>query len=224
MGESNSGTVIGDDSKWQQYGLLAGVVFVVLSIVAMFVPGAPPARDASIEKISEYFLDNADGIKLAAIFFGFSLFFGIYWLGSLWRVIGRLESGGPRLAFIAVAGFIVAGGIATFGQSMFTLPALREGNLGASEFAYSAVFVSYSFALAVTAAHMFALAALTMRSGFLPKWMGWLALVSGVVCAIATVGAGTEAEAFAIAQFIGYLTWLLWTLLAAVLLYRRKAA
>ncbi|MBI4883083.1 MAG: DUF4386 family protein [Actinobacteria bacterium] len=223
MGESST-TRTWDDSKWQRYGLFAGVVFVVLSLVAVFAPGSPPARDASADEIAKYFVDNDSGIRLAAILAAFALIFGVWWLGSLWRVISKLESSGPRLAFVAAAGFIIAGGFGTIGQALFTVPATRDGELlGASEFAWSLGFITFGFALALTAAHMLALAALTIRSGFLPKWMGWLALASGLVCAVGTIGAGSEEAAIGIIGFIGYLTWLLWVLLASVLLYRRKA-
>jgi hypothetical protein len=224
MGESNSG-VISDDAKWQRYGLLAGVVFVVLSLTAAFVPGTPPNRDDSSEEIAKYFVDNGSGIRLAAILFGFALIFGMWWLGSMWRVIDRLESHGPRLAFIAATTFILAGAFAGVGQAVFTVPAMRgEDLIGTADFAWSVGFITYGFAIALTAAQMLAFAALTLRSGFLPKWMGWLALLSGLLAGVGTLSAGSEEAVFTAVAFFGYMIWLLWILLASVLLYRRKAA
>jgi hypothetical protein len=214
-----------DDARWHRYGLLAGVAFAVLNVISVLAAGSPPARDASAVKIGEYFVDNADGMKLAAILFGLSLIFGLWWLGSLWRVIGRLEPAGPRLALIAVLGFVMSGAVASVGQALLVTPALRIDTLGGTaEFVWSAGYVTFSFVLAVTAAHMLALGALVLWTKFLPAWLGWLALLSALGCAIATFGAGTEAAVFAAAQLIGFLAWLLWVLIASILLYTRAEA
>ena len=146
MVAESSGTTW-DEAKWQRYGLLAGVGFVVLNLVSTFAGGTPPSRDASADKIAKYFIDNDSGIKLGTILFGFALMFGIWWLGAL-----------------------------------------------------------------------------VMWQRFLPVWMGWLALLSALVCAVATVGVGSESAIFVGFQMIGLLSWSLWVLLASVLLYRRKVA
>jgi hypothetical protein len=129
------------------------------------------------------------------------------------------------LAFIAATTFIAGAAVATVGQAMLTVPATRGSDLtAAADFAYSFGWIAYGFAIALTAAQMLAFAALTLRSGFLPKWMGWLALFSGLLAVGGTISAGSEEAVFGGFAFFGYLTWLLWILLASVLLYRRKMA
>jgi hypothetical protein len=54
-----------NDTKWEQYGALAGVVFVVLVLLGAFIPGSPPAPDDSAREIHEFFVDNDDGLKIA---------------------------------------------------------------------------------------------------------------------------------------------------------------
>lgn len=221
---SDSAMKTWDDTKWQGYGLLAGVVFVVLGVVGNFLPGAPPARDASAEKIAEYIVKHHGAIKLGSILFGFSLIFGLIFLGSLWRVISRLETKGPRLAFVAAASFIMSGVFAGGATAIFGAPALRPDTLsGAAEFAFGVAYVGFAFAVAMTAIHMLTISALTIRSGFLPIWTGWLALLSAVVCAVGVIAAGSEKAAFSNIAMIGFLLWMLWTLIASVLLYKRNA-
>lgn len=223
MSSSVSADSMWDDAKWQRYGFLAGVVFVVLNVIGLITSGAPPARDASAEKINEYFVDYAGGIKLAAILFGIALIFGLWWLGSLWRVIGRLEPAGPRLALIAVLAFAMSGAVASIGQALLVAPALRADTLGGTaEFVWVLSFGAFSFVMATTAAHMLALAALVLWKRFLPVWMGWLGLASAALCAVATIGAGTEASAFMVLQFAGFASWMLWVLIASILLFRRN--
>jgi len=225
MSDSMSASSTWNDAKWERYGLLAGVAFVALNVVGLVTAGAPPARDASAEKITKYFVDNASGIKLGAIVFGFALIFGLWWLGSLWRVIGTLEESGPRLALIAVIGFVMSGAIASMAQALFAAPALRIDSLSATgELVWSIGYVAYSLVMATTAAHMLALAALVMWKKFLPVWMAWLALLSAAACAVATVGAGSESGVLLVLQMIGFLSWMLWVLISSVLLYMRKAA
>lgn len=212
-----------DDTKWQGYGLLAGVIFAVLQVLSALLPGQPPARDASAEKIAEYFIDNDSGIKLGGILFAFSLIFGALFLGSLWRVISKLEAKGPRLAIVALATFVAAGVFAGMSQAMFVAPATRADLAGAGEFAWTVGFIGYSMTMAMTVAYMGAIAVLTLRSGFLPAWTGWIAALSALVNAVGVVSAGTEAAAFATLGFIGFLLWLLWTICASIILFKRNS-
>ena len=114
-----------------------------------------PARDASAGEIADYFNDNQTGIQVASILTAFSIIVALWWLGSLWRVIGRLEPNGPRLAFIAAAAFIVAGALVGVAQSMFATMAIRP-NSGSYEFAWTFGYAVVSFSLAGVA--VFALA------------------------------------------------------------------
>ncbi|MBI4883019.1 MAG: hypothetical protein HY826_03080 [Actinobacteria bacterium] len=213
------------DSAWEKRGFLAGVIFVALNVVGLVISGTPPALDASGEKIQEYFVDNDSGIKLAAILFAISLIFAVAWLGSLWRAISRLEPRGPRLALMAVVGFVISGAAAGVAQAMFGALTTRIDTLGGgSEFVFAVANALFGISLAGIAVHILALAALTMRSGFLPAWTGWLALLSAVACAIATGTAGSNAGWLLAINFVGFLSWMLWVLIASCLLYSRKAA
>lgn len=213
------------DSAWEKRGFLAGVIFVVLNIVGLAISGSPPALDSSGDKIQEYFADNDAGIKLAVVLFAISLIFAVVWLGSLWRVISRLEPRGPRLALMAVVGFVISLAAAGVAQAMLGALTTRIDTLGGgSEFVFAVSNTLFGVSLAGVAVHMVALAALTMRSGFLPAWTGWLALVSGVACAVATIATGSTAGWLLPLMFIGLLSWMLWVLIASCLLYMKKPA
>lgn len=210
-----------DDAKWTRYGYLAGVVFVVLGVISTFVVGTPPARDASAEKIAEYFIDNDSGIKLGAILFGFSVLFGLWWLGSLWRRISRLEPEGPRLAFISVVGFVVAAGAALVGQALNAAPAMRpESLVVTTEFVWEVSFIMFAISLGALAAHTITLGALTQWTKFLPSWTSYIAYLSGLCGLVGIIGAGNDASLFMFLQFIAFLLWMLWILITSILLYR----
>ncbi len=220
-GSSRSGAW--EDAKWHRYGLLAGVIFVVLNVIGFFAPGAPPSSDASASEITSYISDHTGGIKLAGVLFALGLIFGLWWLGSLWRVIGRLEPSGPRLALIAVAGMVMVGALAGVSQLMFTAVAVRPAALeGNAELVWATTLVAIGMSMAALATHMLALGALVLWTRFLPAWMGWLALLSTLACVVATFGVGSQSGLFLGVGAIGLLSWFLWVLLASILLYRTQ--
>ena len=94
------------------------------------IGGSPPAVDSSASKIQKYIVDHDSGIKLAAILFAISVIFGVAWLGSLWRVISRLEPRGPRLALMAGVGFVISAAAAGVSQAILGGFTTRIDTLG----------------------------------------------------------------------------------------------
>ena len=212
------------DAAWEKRGFLAGVIFVALNVVGFAISGKPPALDASVEKIQKYFTDNDSSIKLAAILFSISIIFGVAWLGSLWRAISKLEPRGPRLALMAVLGFLFSGVAAGVSQGILGGYIARFGTEGgASDFVWAICNSLFGVALAGIAVHMLAMAALTMRSGFLPAWTGWIALLSALACIVGTGGTGSTASWLLPFMLLGFLSWMLWVLIASVLLFRKAS-
>jgi hypothetical protein len=210
------------DAAWEKRGFLAGIIFVILNVVGFAISGQPPDLNASAEKIQTYIADNDSGIKIAAILFAIAIIFGIAWLASLWRAISRLEPRGPRLALMAILGFLLSGAAAGVAQAFlggYTARFATEG--GAADFVWAVCNAMFGIALAGIAVHMLAIAALTMRSGFLPAWTAWLALVSAVACTVATGVTGSTANWLMPFLLVGFLSWMVWILIASVLLYRK---
>lgn len=211
------------DASWQKRGFLAGAIFAVLNIVSVALQGSPPALDGSGEKIAKYFVDNEGGIKVSAILFPIAIIFGIIWLASLWRVISKLEPGGPRLALMAAVGFVISGATAGVATAAMGAVAVRVDTLGgAGEFVFAFANVLFAVSLGAIAVHMLALAVLTMRSGFLPAWTSWLALVSAVTSIVGTAVAGSTASWVLPFLMIGFSTWVLWVLITSVLMFKAK--
>jgi hypothetical protein len=224
MDVASSASDVWDDDTWHRYGLLAGVVFVVLNIVSFIAAGSPPSRDASAADIAKYFVDNETGIKVGAIVFAISLLFGLWWIGSVWRVISRLEPSGPRLAVIAVLGFVMSGAMAAVAQAFFTAPALRIESLGATgEFVFVLGNVMFGMITVTTAGHTLALGALALWTKFVPVWLGYIAFVSAAAGLLGAGAAGSESGIWGIFAVVGFLLWLLWVLIASILLYRSSA-
>ena len=80
---------------------IAGVAFVVLDVAGAFLPGAPPASDASAAKIAAYFHDHSGAIKAQLLLGGLGIAALMWWFGALWRMLSRAEGERPRLAIVA---------------------------------------------------------------------------------------------------------------------------
>src|SRR6516165_9456260 len=100
-----------DDSlKWERYSALGGgVLFIVLVIASIVIPGSTPKSSDSPAKILKYFQDHKHSIEVAAFVGGLATLPIIWWAGSLWARMRRAEGGAPRLALIAVLGLVIGG-------------------------------------------------------------------------------------------------------------------
>src|SRR5215218_7847354 len=60
----------------RQLGGAAGIAFVIIALIALFLPGAPPKADDALSKVSEYFVDKRGAILASNYLLGvaFSLF------------------------------------------------------------------------------------------------------------------------------------------------------
>jgi hypothetical protein len=101
---------MGED-RYARYGAATGIVFLVLMIVGFFVVfgSDPPSVDSEANVWSSWYADNENRIQTGLVILGFSLFFYIWFLGTLRSAIASVEPGG-RLASIAFGGGIVTAG------------------------------------------------------------------------------------------------------------------
>jgi hypothetical protein len=99
------------NDRWARYGAASGIVFVILLVVGfLVVTPKPPDADASGQAFASYFTDHQDAIRIGLTLVGAGLFFWIWFLGSLRSALAGAEGGTGRLASIAYAGGILAGG------------------------------------------------------------------------------------------------------------------
>ena len=98
-----------ESMKWERYGALGGILFVILVIASIVVAGSTPQTSDSAAKILQSIKDNKDGIELAA-FLGVSRRCRSCGGRESVGADARAEGGQPRLALIAVLGLVFAGG------------------------------------------------------------------------------------------------------------------
>jgi hypothetical protein len=164
-------------------GPLTGILFVVLAIVAFVVSGETPATDDSAREIVDFYLDNDDSQAAAAAVLALGCVALIFFLGSLRQVL-RAEAGddGGLSTVALLGGVVMAVGASIFAGISFTLGDAADELPPGAILTLNALNSDMFFTLAVgTTVFNLALGLAIVRHGGLPRPLGWVALVIGIV-------------------------------------------
>jgi hypothetical protein len=191
---------------------LTGVAFVVLAIVGFAVAGESPDADDSTQEVVSFYTDNDSSQMLGAAFLAWAMLLFIFFAGYLRAFLRQGEESGI-LSGISFAGAIIfaLGGLA-FSGFTFTLGDVADDLDPAALQALNALNSDFFFPVAVgTGAFMIANGLAIVRRPQVAAWLGWAALVIGIV-AITPLG------------FFGFLLTVVWVLVVSVMLTLRARA
>jgi hypothetical protein len=208
-----------------RWGGVAGIVAVVVALVAFFLPGAPPKAD-EVEKIATFFDDKRDSILAADYLAGLAFVFLLFFVAALREHLGAAGPEGLRPGSAALAGAVVAvvmviAGNAVINGAVFQVAGANDANLNHALYDVSAdLFVSSGFGFAV----MFGgLAVAIGTTGALPSWLAPAAIVVALLNLVAPIALFVKTGFFAIGGEFGFvapLLSLLWVLAASVAMLR----
>lgn len=191
---------------------LTGVVFLIVVLVAFIVGGETPDNDDSTAEIVSYWRDNDTRQVVGGWILGVAALLLVWFGGSLRRTISRAEGGDGRLAAICFAGTVMASiGMLLFGS--LTFAAATEADEVPPEVLHTISVLNNTlfFPLSGGAALMLVAAGLAIvYTAALPRWLGWVAIVIGVLI-LTPLG------------FFALLAWLLWVAVVSILLFARGA-
>jgi hypothetical protein len=162
---------------------LTGVGFVVLGIVSFIVAGEPKSADEPVREIVNYYVDNKDSIEVGA-FIGVAailllVFFGAY----LRQVLRAAAPEGEILSLVSFLGLVVVA--VGFAIDTTILIALSEAADDINPVAVQSLQALWDndFVPLVLGVLMFlwATGLAVIRTGALPKWLGWVMVVLGVL-------------------------------------------
>jgi hypothetical protein len=167
----------------KQIGPLMGIVFVVLVIVAFAVGGETPDTDDSTRKVVDFYVDNDSAQSIAAAVLALASVSLIFFLGTLRQALRAAEGDEGGLSTVtAFGGLLIAIGATIFAGLTFTLGDAADSLPPAATMALNALNSDMFFTLAAgTAVFNLGLGLATLRHGALPRALGWVALVIGIV-------------------------------------------
>jgi hypothetical protein len=216
-----------DDSKMERWGAFGGILFVVLTAVGALLPGSPPKTSDTAAKIVKFFNDHPNAIKWSAYVSLLGLI-GLFWfLGSVWRVMRRGEGGTPLLTVSAFAGALLASALASVGAIVLAVvPIVGVRNIGSQ---HVRLFYIMSSNIAVgtevgIVVFVLFFSLVIVRSRVLPAVMGWLGLVIAAIAVVGGAIVSTTSDGIFYVSFVGFLAFLLWTLVVSILMLRGPSA
>jgi hypothetical protein len=195
------------------WGALTGVAFVAVAILSLVVGGEPPEASEPVREVVDHYVDNKDSIELGAALATLAGLLLIFFAANLRKVLHEADDSDSILPAVVLAGAsVMAVGVAIDAMISFALAEAADDIRPTAVQALQALWDNDFFPIALgTTAFMLAAGLSIVLHGGLPKWLGWIAVLFGVV-GLTPVG------------FIGFLGGALWILVVSVLLARRRTA
>jgi hypothetical protein len=198
----------------------AGFVFVVLNVTGTFLPGAPPASDASAAKAAAYFRDHSGAIKAQQLLGGLGIVALMWWFGALWRVLSRAESERPRLAVVAAIALASGLGIALFSGAITATAAIRVDDVDTTHLLWSLSLVGFATAAFAIATFLVAACVVTYRANIAPRWTSYLGGLAAVAFLVGSLGTVSDSNVINSTGLVAFLAWCVWTLSMSVVMWR----
>jgi hypothetical protein len=168
---------------------LTGVAFVVVGIIGFIIGGEPKSADQPVNEVVNFYLDNKDSIEIGAILgVGASvllIFFGAY----LRKVLRAAGGEGEMLSLVSFIGLVLVGlGFAIDGTISFALAEAADDIDPIAVQSLQALWDNDFLPIMLgVLAFLWATGISVIRSGALPKWLGWVMIVLGIA-AITPIG------------------------------------
>ena len=200
-----------DTGRLDRLAPLTGVLFTVFAAVAILVGGDTPDTDAPAAEILDHYADEGPvfiGV-IALLLAGVAL---LFFAGVLRRHFAA--SGPDWLGAVVFGGAVVfATGLGIFLSSQLALVDAADNEQESSLQALN-ILDNTSFGAAVIGLATVYLASAwhVLASRSLPVWIGWLALLLGIVAVAGPLG------------FFAFLAFPVWVLIASIALFQRTAA
>jgi hypothetical protein len=182
---------------------LTGVAFIVLAIVSFAIMGEPKDAEEPVNEIVDYYVDNKDAIQIAS-FFGAAasvllLVYGAY----LRKVLQAAAPEGDILPLLSLIGLVImVVGFAIDSTILFATAEAAEDIEPTSVQTLQALWDNDFIPIATgILVFLWSTGISVVRSGALPRWLGWVAILFGIV-ALTPIG---------FAAFVGTALWVVVT-------------
>jgi hypothetical protein len=199
--------------NWAKRAPLLGILSIAAIIAAFAVGGESPDADASAAKVVSFYTDHDSDQMFSSFLLSLGALFLVFFAGVLRNALRATEQGPGGLSAVSFGGaLIMAVGFTLFAGISFTLGDVADKLDPTAAQALNALNGDLFFPLAMgTALFMLATGIAALRGGALPKWLGWIAIVLGVL-ALTPLG------------FFALMATGIWIIIASIVLATRTPA
>jgi hypothetical protein len=220
-------------SAWERYAWAAGIVYVVALVAETVVAlGVGVNQNDSAAKIANALYDHRGRLLVITYL---SVVYAAMFLIYLAKLHDLLRRDTDRLRF--VSSLVLAGGalfIALHAVSDIGITGLVGAKLasfgfrhdqGASYTMYLMTFALDSVGDVFGSLFAFAAGVLVIGSGVLPRWLGWVSILAGIMLFLQGFGLGGVIASFGLVlDGIGFVLLLIFVLVSSVILLTRENA
>jgi hypothetical protein len=185
-----------------------------VTFAGLLTGGETPDAGDSPARVVAYFATHRSEAELSSLLFAIAFLILLFFAASLRSFLRRTE-GAEGLAALVLAGGVVMTGGALLASIIEYALAHELHNLTPAG-AQVLNLLSNEIGLVMLVAGGFVLTVASglaiLRSVSLPRWLGWAAIVIGILALVLPIA------------FIALLLLLIWTLVVSILIYRRQAS
>ena len=221
-------------SAWERYAWVAGILYVIALVAETVVGvlGVGVSQNDSAAKIANALYDHRERLLVVAyLSVVYAAMFLIYlcklydllrgdtdrtrFLGSLVLVGGALFVALHAVSDVGITGLLGAK-LASFGS---------QHDQGVSYTLYLMTYGLDSVADVFGSLFAFAAGVLVIGSGVLPRWLGWVSILAGILFFLQGFGLGGVIATFGLVlDLIGFVLFLIFVLVSSVILLTRENA
>ena len=189
---------------------LSGVAFIAIIFVGIAVVGEPPGADEPVKEIVDFYLDKKDSVMIGALVSGIAAIMLVLFASYLRTYLAAADGGDSTFPNVAFGGaLIMATGASIDGMLSFAMAEAADDIDPTALQAMQAIWDNDFLPFVLGAALLLLGSGISIvRSGALPKWLGWVGILIAVVC-MTPIG------------FVGFLGGGLWVLATSVMLALR---
>jgi hypothetical protein len=217
-------------SAWERYAWVAGIVFVIALVAETVVSaGVGLSQEDSAAKIAHGLHEHRERLLVVAwLSVVYAPMFLLYLCG-LHALLDRFEP--PRIlgsllltggvVFVALHAVSDIGITGLLGAKLASFGA--EHDQGVSYTLYLTTFALDSVGGVFNSLALSAAGLMTLRSGVLPRWLGWIALLAGPLFLLQGFGLGGVIGSFGLAfELVAFLLFLVFVFASSLILARRS--
>jgi hypothetical protein len=178
-------------ARWASLGGILYVVLFVIGTILLF--SGSPNGDASPAKVIAYYSDSGhrDRIDIGWLVSGLGVFFFLWFLSSLRRMVRRHEGEDGFLTALTTIGGVVYGSLALVALGLNAGVRTMSDDTyhhqvfpGLIHAANDAGYVIHATGGAGASAMIIAASLAAMRAGVVRSWVGWLGVVAGILALV----------------------------------------